>query len=483
MNRRDMLKSGVTIAGASLLAADVLAASKKNSKQLGVFPPGFIWGAATAAYQIEGAYREDGKGESNWDRFVLAPGKIKQGGTGNVACDSYHRYPEDIALLKALNLKSYRFSIAWTRIQPDGVGAINQKGLDYYRRLTDAILEAGIRPFPTLFHWDLPQELEDRGGWPNRDTAGRYTTYVEAVIKALGDRIDNWALFNEPGVFTQLGYQTGEFAPGRKDPMAYLRSTHVVNLAHGMGYHAIKAINSKLHVGSVFNVAAQVPMTDSPEDKAATEVAEKLSNAWFVQPILTGKYPEGVLPANQQDALLGYQPGDDKIMKADLDFIGVNYYSLTRVSATKESTDIPGVYFKGDWASGPYEKTDFNWAIYPQGFYDVLKHMQKITGTRPIEITENGASYKTGPDATGKIHDEKRIEYLRLHLNVLSQAINDGIPVRAYHCWSIMDNFEWSSGYTQRFGLAYVDFENGQKRTIKDSGYWYGKVAKENRVL
>lgn len=480
MNRRDVLKSGIAVAGTSLLAADVFA---KPKQQVGIFPPGFLWGAATAAYQVEGAYREDGKGESNWDRFVLAPGKIKNGDTGNVACDSYHRYLEDVALLKTFNLKSYRFSIAWTRIQANGSGPANQKGLDYYKRLTDALLEAGIRPFPTLYHWDLPQELEDRGGWPNRDTAHRYAEYVDLVVRALGDRIDNWSLFNESKAFTQLSYWQGVFAPGRKDPLAFLKSTHTVNLAHGLGYKAIKAINPKINVGSVFDVSPHIPATDSAEDKAAAVAMDKLSNAWYVQTILTGKYPEGVLPVNQQESLLGYQTGDDKILHVDLDFIGLNYYSLTRVAAAKESNGIPGMYLKTDWATGLYEKTDFDWAIYPQGFYDILKRMQLITGSRPIEITENGCAYNNKPDASGQVHDSKRIDYLRLHLNELSRAINDGVPVRGYHCWSLMDNFEWASGYSQRFGLTYIDFDNGQKRTIKDSGYWYAKVAKANRVV
>ncbi|MES1190796.1 MAG: GH1 family beta-glucosidase [Steroidobacter sp.] len=483
MNRRDMIKSGLAIAGTSLLAADVFANAKQKITPVGVFPPGFLWGAATAAYQIEGAYREDGKGESNWDHFVHLPGTIKNGDTGDVACDSYHRYLEDIALLKALNLKSYRFSIAWTRIQPNGTGPVNQKGLDYYKRLTDAIIEAGIRPFPTLYHWDLPQALEERGGWPNRDTAYRYADYVDIVVKALGDRINNWSLFNESKAFTQLSYWLGAFAPGRKEPLAFLKATHTVNLAHGLGFKTIKAINPKINVGSVFDVSPHVPATHSAADKAAAEAMDKLSNAWFAQTILTGKYPEGVLPADQQNALLGYKDGDEKIFHADLDFVGLNYYSLTRVTATKESNGIPGMFLKTDWAEGPYEKTDFGWAIYPQGFYDILKRMQKITGTRPIEITENGCAYNVGPDASGHIHDPKRIDYLRAHLNILSRAIADGVPVRAYHCWSLMDNFEWASGYSERFGLTYVDFKNSQKRTIKDSGYWYAKVAKANRVV
>jgi beta-glucosidase len=485
MNRRNALTSGLMLAGAALLPGITTARSKPGAPAVGTFPPGFLWGAATAAYQVEGAYNEDGKGESVWDRFVLARGKIKNGDTGNVACDSYHRYKEDIALLKALNLKSYRFSIGWTRIQPTGAGAPNAKGLDYYSRLTDALLEAGIRPMPTLYHWDLPQDLEDRGGWPVRDTAERFADYAAIVGRSLGDRIETWSLFNESKAFTQLGYWMGEFAPGRKDPLAFLKATHTVNLAHGMGFRALKAANSRVKVGSVYDVSPQLAATDTDADRAAAVAMDKLSNLWFVVPVLTGRYPDGVLPADQQAALLGWRSGDETAMRADLDFVGLNYYSLTRVAAAAPGAGgmaLPGFNVKADWAVGPDEKTDFGWDIYPQGFYDILKRMQEVTGHRPIEITENGAAYNTAPDATGQIHDPKRIEYLRLHLNALSRAIADGVPVRAYHCWSLMDNFEWASGYTQRFGLTYVDFENGQKRTIKDSGHWYAGVARANRV-
>jgi len=485
MNRRDALASGLLFAGAALLPASSTARARPPAPAVGAFPPGFLWGAATAAYQIEGAYDEDGKGESVWDRFVLARGKVRNGDTGNVACDSYHRYRDDIALLKAMNLKSYRFSIGWTRIQPSGSGPANPKGLDYYNRLTDALLEAGIRPMPTLYHWDLPQDLEDRGGWPVRDTAERFADYAAILGRSLGDRIETWSLFNESKAFTQLGYWIGDFAPGRKDPLAFLRATHTVNLAHGMGFRALKAANSRIQVGSVYDVSPQLPATDSAADRAAAVAMDKLSNLWFVVPVLTGHYPDGVLPADQQATLLGWRAGDDAVMRSDLDFVGLNYYSLTRVAAVAPGPGalvLPGLSVKADWAVGPDEKTDFGWDIYPQGFYDILKRMQEVTGQRPIEITENGAAYNTKPDAAGQVHDAKRIEYLRLHLIALSRAIADGVPVRAYHCWSLMDNFEWASGYSQRFGLTYVDFENGQKRTIKDSGYWYGSVARANRV-
>jgi beta-glucosidase len=486
MNRRDLLlsslASGLSLSAAVPPAPGQAAEAKVSRASEGQFPPGFLWGAATAAYQVEGGYNEDGKGESIWDRFVLAPGKIQNGDTGRVACDSYHKWREDVALLKRMNLKSYRFSTAWTRIQANGAGPANPRGIDYYSRLTDALLEAGIRPFPTLYHWDLPQDLEDRGGWANRDTAARFADYCDIMARALGDRIRNWSLFNESKAFTQLGYWQGTFAPGRKDPLAFLRVTHTVNLAHGMGFRALKAVNGQLQVGSVYDVSPQYPASARALDQAAAVAMDKLSNLWFVQPVLTGAYPEGVLPPDRQADLLGFRPGDERVMRADLDFVGLNYYSRTRVSHV-EDTGIPGFHASADWAVGEGEVTDFGWNIYPQGFYDILKRMQLVTGHRPIEITENGAAYNNRPGPDGRIRDEKRIAYLRLHLNALSRAIADGVPVRAYHCWSLMDNFEWASGYSERFGLAWVDFDNGQTRTVKDSGDWYAGVAAANRVV
>lgn len=480
MNRRELIAG---LGALSALPALAQAKAKSTTPVVGVFPSGFYWGAATAAYQVEGGYNEDGKGESIWDRFVLAPGKIKNGNTGNVACDSYHKMDQDIALLKAMNLKSYRFSTAWTRIQADGTGPANPKGLDYYSRLTDALLEAGIRPMPTLYHWDLPQDLEDRGGWPNRDTAARFADYAGIMGKALSDRIENWSLFNESKTFTGLGYLSGAFAPGRKDPMAFLKATHTVNLAHGMGFAALKAANPALKVGSVFDVSPMIPATDTPEDKAAADIYDKFQNLWFVQTVLTGAYPEGPLPADRQEELLGWQAGDDKVMKADFDFVGLNYYSGTGVARSKTTTGIPALDIDSQWAIGSDNKTDFGWAIYPQGFRQILNRMHQVTGDRPIEITENGCAYNVGPDTAGEIHDPKRIDYYAQHFNSLSQAIADGVPVRGYHAWSLMDNFEWASGYTMRFGLTYVDFDNDQKRTIKDSGKWYAKVAAANKVV
>ena len=491
MNRRSVMGSMVALAGASLGARLRPARSQpptatvaSDSQNVAEFPPGFLWGAATAAYQVEGAWNEDGRGESIWDRFAHQPGNIKNGDTGDVACDSYRRYPDDIALLKQLNLKSYRFSIAWPRVQPLGRGATNPKGLDYYKRLTDAILEAGIRPLPTLYHWDLPQPLEDAGGWPARDTAARFAEYVRIVAQALGDRIPQWIIFNEPKTFTGVGYWNGRHAPGRRDWSAFLRATHTVNLAQGEAFRAVKATNGRLKVGSAFDVAPMYPATSSYADLAAAERWHQFQNLWFVTTALRGHYPEGVLPAERQAELLGFRDGDERIMRAPLDFLGLNYYSPWIVQDSTATDSAPDINVRGQWATAPgtHAKTDIGWDIYPEGFYQILVRMARMTGKLPIEITENGAAYNVAPDPQGRIHDSDRIAYLKSHLLALAQAMRDGVPVRAYHCWSLLDNFEWAEGYSQRFGLVYVDFANGQRRLIKESGHWYANVAATNRV-
>ena len=494
MDRQQLLQSTLALGG-SLLgggaaraaggdAATASSADAQGPRVVAQFPPGFLWGAATAAYQVEGAGQADGRGESVWDRFAHTPGKIKNGDNGDIACDSYHRYAEDIALLRQLNLKSYRYSIAWPRIQPSGRGPANPKGLDYYQRLTDAVLQAGMRPLTTIYHWDLPQPLEDAGGWPNRDTAERFADYAGIVARALGDRVEHWCIFNEPKTFTGVGYWQGHHAPGRTEPLAFVRATHTVNLAQGKGFRALKAVDSKLQVGSAFDVAPMFPATPSYADIAAAERWHRFQNLWFVYPALRGHYPEGVLPVHQQPDLLGWRDGDEKIMRAPLDFIGLNYYSPWLVSDAPEGNGVPGLNTRGQWATAPASvaKTDIGWDIYPSGFHDILMRMAYETGNLPIEITENGAACNIGPDEHGEIHDAPRISYLQSHLSELARAIRDGAPVRAYHCWSLMDNFEWAEGYSQRFGLVYVDFAHGQRRIIKDSGRWYAAVAAANRV-
>jgi beta-glucosidase len=454
-----------------------------SARDAAVFPPGFIWGTATASYQVEGAWNQDGRGVSVWDTFVRTPGKVKNGDTGDVACDSYHLYKEDVALLKQLGVKSYRFSIAWPRIQPSGQGAANQKGLDYYKRLVGALREAGIRPLVTLYHWDTPQPLEDAGGWINRDTAARFEDYAGIVARALGDDIRHWIIFNEPKTFTGLGYRTGYHAPGRQDPLGSLRASHNVNLAQGMAFRVLKARDPGCQIGSAFDVSPMMPASDSAADIAAAERWHKFQNLWFLETALKGRYPSGVLPAARQEDLLGWRAGDEKIMRADLDFVGLNYYSRYTVSYLAGGEGIPGLDALALWGDGPHAKTDIGWDIWPEGFYEILTQMQReITGTLPIEITESGCACNIGPNAAGEIRDTPRIEYLRSHLREVARAMRDGVPVRAYHLWSLMDNFEWAEGYSQRFGLVHVDFADGAKRRMKDSGYWYGEVAASNRV-
>ena len=488
MKRRELLQSTLALTTLALTGKSALARHHHHRPKydpneiVNNFPKGFLWGAATAAYQIEGAWNEDGKGPSVWDEFAHTPGHIYNNQTGDVACDSYHRYRDDIALLRELNLKTYRFSIAWPRIQPTGSGAVNDKGLDYYKRLIDDLLKAGIRPMPTLYHWDLPQALEELGGWPNRDLADRFTEYVHLVATAMGDRVKQWTIFNEPKTFTGVGYWQGRFAPGRKEPLAFLKATHTVNLAQGQAFRALKAINSKFEIGGAFDVSPMFAATDSAADLAAAERSHRFQNLWFLDPPLKGTYPTGVLPADQQAELLGYKDGDDKIMRAELDWVGLNYYSRFTIHDAPEGNGVPGLNTRAEWGAGPHEKTETGLDIYPDGFYDIVKLMSRHVGKRPIEITENGIACNIGPDKDGHVHDAPRIAYLQSHLRAMAKVIRDGVPLRAYHCWSLLDNFEWARGYSMRFGLVYVDYENGQKRTIKDSGHWYAKVAKGNRV-
>ncbi len=493
MHRRDLLESMLTLSAAGLISPPSFSlslppslASQPLARHPGVttFPSGFLWGAATAAYQVEGAWNEDGKSESVWDRFVRVPGNIKNGDTGDVACDSYHRYREDVALLRQLNCKSYRFSISWPRVLPAMHSAPNPKGLDYYKRLVDELLENKIRPLATLYHWDMPQQVEDAGGWPNRDTADRFVDYVAAVSRALGDRIDHWCIFNEPKTFTQLGYWFGKFAPGRSDPLAFLRATHTVNLAQGKAFATLKAQNSNAQVGSAFDPAPMIPASNSAADRAAADQWFRLNNLWQLWPALTGQYPAGVLPAERQSELLGWRSGDEVIVRAPFDYVGLNYYTRWTVSAVPRGFQgIPGLMADAQWATGPDPKTDNGWDIYPAGFYDILTKMSTLMGGHmPIEITESGAAYNNMPDAHGVVHDAQRIAYLRAHLRELARAIRDGAPIRAYHAWSLMDNFEWAEGYSQHFGLVSVNISN-QQRTIKDSGRWYAAVAAANRVL
>jgi beta-glucosidase len=501
--RREFARSALAAGLATALPAGLLSGCSTSSKADGAnaaaaasshalqfdassdiaFPKTFIWGASTAAYQIEGAWKEDGKGESIWDRFTHTPGKIKNGDTGDVACDSYHRWPEDIALARAMNLSSYRFSISWPRIQPTGTGVTNSKGIDYYSRLVDALLEARIRPFVTFYHWDLPQALEDAGGWPNRDTASRFADYVDLTARALGDRVSDWILFNEPLAFTHNGYLEGTHAPGRKSLFDFLRASHTVNLAQGAGFRALKAARSSARVGTAFSMSSCEPATNSEEDRLAAERCHAITNLWFLEPALKGRYPEAL--AFFPETAMGIKSGDLEKMRTPLDFIGINFYYRTIASAPGaiERLSHPQQWlFPVKMAGGDQgPKTDNGWEVWPQALYDIVTRITRDFNRPQIEITESGCAYNDAPDASGAVHDTRRIEYHRQYLQALAHAIADGADVRGYHAWSLLDNFEWAEGFSQRFGLTYIDFKT-QQRTLKDSARWYAKVAKENRV-
>jgi len=454
---------------------------------------------ATASYQVEGAWNEDGKGESIWDRFSHTVGNVRGGATGDVACDHYHLYPQDIALMKRLNQKSYRFSISWPRIQPLGTGTANQKALDHYSKVVDAVLEAGIRPFCTLYHWDLPQALEDRGGWPNRDLAHYFADYAGILAKNLGDRITVWAPFNMPWSFTYLGYGVGVFPPRRSSYSDFLKAAHTVSLAQGEAFRAIKAASSKATVGSAYGMAPAYPKTNTEADRAAAARYHAMNNVFFLDAAMHGRYPKAFAGEIPYEAM-GFKSGDDQIMKAPLDWIGFHYYTRRIVSDASGATHPGGTASFGteieDTANSrdPYTQfsavmptegplTDAGLEIWPHGIYELVMQITREYNHPIIEITESGCSYLDAPynKENGGVPDTRRINFFREELAELARAIADGARVRAFHAWSLLDNFEWADGYSQRYGLTYVDYRD-QKRTPKDSGLWYARVAAANRL-
>lgn len=514
MNRREFVRNSLATAGSAMLVqsgpdarseslsgvhADPASVSASGGAR---FPDGFLWGTATASYQIEGAWKDDGKGESIWDRASHTPGKIKGGYTGDVACDSYHRYRDDIAIMKQLNQKSCRFSISWARIQPLGTGPANAAGVDHYSRFVDALMEAGIRPFCTLYHWDLPQGLEDRGGWPNRDLASYFADYAGILAKALGDRLTIWAPFNMPWAFTYYGYGIGIHPPYRASYGDFLKAAHTASLAQAEALRAIKAARPKAEVGSAYSMAPGYPKTESEADRAATARYHAMNNLYFLSAAMYGEYPKAFVGDTPYE-LMGFKDGDGKRMHAPLDWVGFHYYTRRIISDasgvgkaggpgkfnTESETDEPDTNGRDPYtqfhAVSPVEgeTTDAGLEIWPRGMYDLVMQVTREFKRPIIEITENGCGYSDGPYAKegGRIPDARRTEFFRAHLSELARAIKDGANVRAYHAWSLLDNFEWLEGYTQRYGLTYVDFRD-QTRRLKDSGLWYGRVAASNRL-
>jgi beta-glucosidase len=435
------------------------------------FPKNFLWGAATAAYQVEGAWNEDGKGESIWDRFSHTPGKVANGDTGDRACDHYHRLPDDIALMRRIGLKGYRFSTAWTRVLPQGHGLVNPAGLDFYDRLVDRLLAANIEPFLTLYHWDLPQALEEKGGWLNRETAYHFADYAALMVKRLGDRVKRWTTFNEPSVIAYCGYLIGEHAPGFKDEAMTRKVIHNLMVAHGLGAQAIRGIDPGLEVGIVLNLWPVQPASDSLADREAAEKAWRGGmEVVFLDALLRGQYPPETLQAI--GGLPSFvQPGDMALIAQKLDFLGVNFYSRVVFSAKEgRLAKIEGS-----------EYTEMGWEVNAPALRSLLTRLNSDYRLPPVYITENGAAFRDEISPDGKIHDPQRLDYLRQHFTQTRLAMQDGVDVRGYFVWSLMDNFEWAHGYGKRFGLTYVDYASGQ-RTLKDSGEWYARVIAENGV-
>ncbi len=445
----------------------------------------FVFGAAAAAYQIEGAWNADGKGQSIWDAFAHTRGKIKTGENADTACDHYNRYRQDVAIMKELGLNAYRGSIAWTRILPDGAGTANQPGLDFYSRLTDALLEAGITPWYTLFHWDLPLALQKRlGGFRNRDIAEIFADYAEVVVRALGDRATHWITINEPFEYTFFGHVLGAMAPGLKNPLAYFPVMHNVLRAHGAAVARIRADSPGATVGITLSQTPVVPASESEKDREATEVADAFLNHIDLSPIIKGFYPP-ILRERARTLFPRILPGDMASISQPVDFIGLNYYTRERANYAWYVPFIHAWVSGKDAAPAEFEKdgvqyTAMGQEVYPEGLYGLAMMMKNQYGNPCVYITENGAAFEDQLEGN-EVHDPKRTGYLRSYLEALSRAVAEGADVRGYFVWSLLDNFEWAQGTRPRFGIVYVDYPS-QRRVIKDSGKWYAQLIRETRA-
>lgn len=466
-----------------------------TSPSVRVFPPEFLWGTATAAYQIEGAAREAGRTPSIWDVYSRTPGKVRNGDTGDIAADHYHRWQEDTALMSDLGVGAYRFSVSWPRVQPTGSGPASQEGLDFYRRLTDDLLTKGIEPVVTLYHWDLPQHLEEAGGWPERRTAEHFAEYAALVADALGDRVKTWTTLNEPWCSAFLGYGSGVHAPGRTDPVDALRAAHHLNLGHGL---AVQALRERLPADARLSVTLNLhlvrPLTDSEADRDAARRIDGLANRVFTGPMLEGAYPEDVVADTSSLTDWSFvQDGDPALIHRPLDFLGVNYYSPTLVSHHEgppaHGSDGHGASEHSPWPAAdnvafhqtPGPRTAMGWTIDPQGLYELLMRVRADHPELPLMITENGAAFDDYANPDGEVLDPERIDYLRDHLAAVHSAIESGADVRGYFLWSLLDNYEWGYGYSRRFGAVYVDYAT-QRRIPKSSAHWYAKLTRSGSL-
>lgn len=444
------------------------------------FPAGFLWGAATASYQIEGAIHEDGRGSSIWDDFAATLGKVYQGQSGEIAADHYHRVEEDTNLMVQLGLAAYRFSIAWPRILPEGRGAINQAGLDFYDRLVDTLLAKGIQPFATLYHWDLPSTLEQDGGWVNRATAYAFADYAEIVTRRLGDRVASWITLNEPWCSAYLGYGIGVHAPGRVNRQAAIDAAHHLLLGHGLAMPRIKAnVLPHIPVGITLNLTQVYAADEREETRRDVQLADTFGNGWFLDPIMRGRYPDRLF-ATLELAEPPIQEGDLEIISTPIDFLGVNNYFrlLIRGAATQPLADrcesvspVPGACY-----------TDIGWEVYAPGLRDLLLRLHRDYAIPNLYVTENGAAFKDEWNGENQVSDPRRVEYLRSYIQGIAEATEQGVPLRGYFVWSLMDNFEWAEGYNKRFGIVYVDYPT-QRRIIKESGHWYAALLRAFRQV
>ena len=468
LSRRDVIATGTAFAAAS---ATVGCAQNEASTFLHL-PKGFIWGASTAAAQIEGAAMTDGRGPSIWDAFASTPGNIRDGATPAVACDHYHRYKEDVALMKQLGLQAYRFSVSWSRVMPEGTGTINEAGLDFYSHLIDELLANGIEPWLCLYHWDLPLALHERGGWPNRDCAAWFVDYAALLGDRFGDRVERWATFNEPNMFVLAGYGAGTDAPGIADFGAMLAAAHTVNIAHGHAVKALRDLNVKGQIGVICNQQPALPVTPSDDDKAAAAFMDLVWNRSFADPMILGDYPEGLKELYAPFV----QDGDLDIIRQPIDFFGLNHYSPTYVKS--DPSAIGGIGFGAPPEGAP--TTMMGWEIAPDAFAKTLTQEYERYGL-PIVVTENGMAdaAEVGPD--GKVNDQGRIDYLSKYLGAVASVIDAGARIDGYFVWSLIDNFEWSEGYGPRFGVVHIDYET-LKRTPKASFYWLAQQIEHQRA-
>ena len=471
--------------------------SQQQTPETAQFPPGFLWGAATSAYQVEGAVAEDGRTPSIWDTFSHTPGKVHDGDTGDLAVDHYHRYRDDVALMKRLGLTAYRFSVSWSRVQPTGRGPAAERGLDFYRALVDELLDAGITPVATLYHWDLPQELEDAGGWPRRATAERFADYTALVAGALGDRVPTWTTLNEPWCSAFLGHGSGVHAPGRTEPAAALRAAHHLNLAHG---RAVEVLRDHLPATARTSVSLNLhqvrPLTAGAADADAARRIDAVGNRIFTGPMLRGTYPEDLIADTEHlvDWSALVRDGDLAAISRPIDLLGVNYYTPTVVSTPTDGhgdarDDGHGNSDHSPWPGSEHvafhlaegARTAMNWVIDPDGLHRLLLDVSRDHPGLPLMVTENGASFEDHVSPEGRVDDQERIAYLHDHLDAVRRAVTDGADVRGYFLWSLLDNFEWAYGYAKRFGAVHVDYAT-QRRVPKASAHWYADVIRRHAL-